>query len=72
MGHFSGNKEMIAQYSPQLADKRIYKQKTPNCDGAGIQLGLAAGGEAVAAFGTIALEVLGESVNSSAAAAASR
>jgi len=47
LGHFSGNKEMIAQYSPQLADKRIYKQKTPNCDGAGIQLGLAAGGEAL-------------------------
>jgi len=47
LGHFTGNKEMIAEYSPQLADKRIYKQKTPNCDGAGIQLGLAAGGVAL-------------------------
>ena len=47
MGHFSGNKEMIEQYSPLLADKRVYKQKTPNCDGAGITLGLAAGGEAL-------------------------
>ena len=46
-GHFSGNKEMLAKYTPLLADKRVYNQKTPGCDGVGIQLGLAAGGEAL-------------------------
>jgi len=46
MGHFSGNVEMMKKYTPLLADKRVYKQATPACDGAGIQLGLAAGGVA--------------------------
>ncbi|MEE3329536.1 MAG: FAD-dependent oxidoreductase [Myxococcota bacterium] len=47
MGHFTGNKEMIQKYAPLLADKRVYLQKTPGCDGVGIQLGLAAGGKAL-------------------------
>jgi succinate dehydrogenase/fumarate reductase flavoprotein subunit len=46
-GHFTGNKEMVARYCPQLADERVFTQYTPFDDGAGIQLGLAAGGEAL-------------------------
>jgi len=46
-GHFTANEEMVKENSPLLADPRVYKQSTPNCDGAGITLGLAAGGEAV-------------------------
>jgi succinate dehydrogenase/fumarate reductase flavoprotein subunit len=46
-GHFTGNEEMVAKYCPQLADERVFTQYTPFDDGAGIQLGLAAGGEAL-------------------------
>jgi succinate dehydrogenase/fumarate reductase flavoprotein subunit len=46
-GHFTGNEEMLALHCPQLADERVYKQTTPYDDGAGIQLGVAAGGEAL-------------------------
>jgi succinate dehydrogenase/fumarate reductase flavoprotein subunit len=46
-GHFTGNAKLLERYCPQLADERVYKQYTPYCDGAGIQLGLAAGGEAL-------------------------
>jgi succinate dehydrogenase/fumarate reductase flavoprotein subunit len=46
-GHFTGNKEMVARHCPQLADERVFTQYTPFDDGAGIQLGLAAGGEAL-------------------------
>lgn len=45
-GHFTNNEEMLRKYCPQLADPRMTRQYTPNDDGAGIQLGLAAGGEA--------------------------
>lgn len=46
-GHFTGNVEMLARYCPQLADERVHKQTTPYDDGAGIQLGLQAGGVAL-------------------------
>jgi succinate dehydrogenase/fumarate reductase flavoprotein subunit len=46
-GHFTANVEMLERYCPQLADERVYKQTTPYDDGAGIQLGLAAGGVAL-------------------------
>jgi len=43
-GHFTNNKEMLQEYCPQLADERMALQFTPFDDGAGIQLGMAAGG----------------------------
>jgi succinate dehydrogenase/fumarate reductase flavoprotein subunit len=46
-GHFTGNKQMVERYCPQLADERVFTQYTPFDDGAGILLGLAAGGEAL-------------------------
>jgi succinate dehydrogenase/fumarate reductase flavoprotein subunit len=46
-GHFTGNRKMVSEHCPQLADERVMTQYTPFCDGAGIQLGLAAGGEAL-------------------------
>ncbi len=46
-GHFTNNDEMLKQYAPQLLDPRLERQYTPNDDGAGIQLGLAAGGQAL-------------------------
>jgi succinate dehydrogenase/fumarate reductase flavoprotein subunit len=46
-GHFTNNEEMLKQYAPHLLDPRYTRQYTPNDDGAGIQLGLAAGGEAL-------------------------
>jgi len=46
-GHFTGNPEMVARHCPQLADERVLTQYTPFDDGAGIRLGLAAGGEAL-------------------------
>ncbi len=46
-GHFTNNEEMLRSYCPQLVDERMTRQYTPNDDGAGIQLGLAAGGEAL-------------------------
>ena len=45
-GGFAMNKDMLAEYCPRLAHKRIYKQGNPNDDGSGILLGLAAGGVA--------------------------
>jgi len=45
-GHFTANEEMLRQYCPKLADPRMTRQMTPNDDGSGIQLGLAAGGVA--------------------------
>jgi succinate dehydrogenase/fumarate reductase flavoprotein subunit len=44
-GHFTNNEAMLETYCPQLADPRMTRQYTPNDDGAGHQLGLAAGGE---------------------------
>jgi len=46
-GHFTWNMEMLARYCPQLADERIDRQGGAFDDGAGIQMGLAAGGEAL-------------------------
>jgi succinate dehydrogenase/fumarate reductase flavoprotein subunit len=46
-GHFSGNEEMLAEHAPLLADDRVYVQCTPNDDGAGIRMGVAAGGVAL-------------------------
>jgi succinate dehydrogenase/fumarate reductase flavoprotein subunit len=46
-GHFTNNPEMLKQYAPHLLDERYSRQYTPNDDGSGIQLGLAAGGEAL-------------------------
>jgi len=43
-GQFTNNPEMLAEYCPQLLDERLERQFTPNDDGAGIQLGRAAGG----------------------------
>jgi succinate dehydrogenase/fumarate reductase flavoprotein subunit len=45
-GHFTDNLDMLEEYCPILADERIARQYTPNDDGAGIQLGLQAGGVA--------------------------
>ena len=45
-GHFTANEEMLRKYCPKLADPRMTRQMTPNDDGSGIQLGLAAGGVA--------------------------
>ncbi|MDJ0869663.1 MAG: FAD-binding protein [Myxococcota bacterium] len=46
-GHFTWNEEMLRRYCPRLADPRIERQGGTHDDGAGIQLGLAAGGVAV-------------------------
>jgi succinate dehydrogenase/fumarate reductase flavoprotein subunit len=46
-GHFSNNPEMLEESCPLLADERTYTQFTPYDDGAGIQLGRAAGGVAL-------------------------
>jgi len=43
-GQFTENEEMLAQYCPELLVTGYYRQYTPNDDGAGHQLGLAAGG----------------------------
>jgi succinate dehydrogenase/fumarate reductase flavoprotein subunit len=43
-GQFTNNPEMLAEYCPALLDDRLELQFTPNDDGAGIQLGRAAGG----------------------------
>ena len=45
-GHFTNNPEMIEKFCPQLDDDRLSHQLTPYDDGAGIQLGVAAGGVA--------------------------
>ncbi len=52
-GHFTNNPEMLAKWAPHLLDERLERQYTPNDDGAGIQLGLAAGGEALHMAGAL-------------------
>ena len=52
-GHFTNNNEMLAKYAPHLLDARLERQYTPNDDGAGISLGLAAGGEALHMAGAL-------------------
>ncbi len=52
-GHFTNNSEMLATYAPHLLDARLERQYTPNDDGAGILLGLAAGGEALHMAGAL-------------------
>ena len=46
-GGFAMNQTMLEQYCPKLADPGVVKQGNPNDDGAGIMLGVAAGGHAV-------------------------
>ena len=43
-GQFTQNEEMLAEHLPALLDERYTRQFTPNDDGAGHQLGVAAGG----------------------------
>jgi succinate dehydrogenase/fumarate reductase flavoprotein subunit len=43
-GHYTGDPEMLAKYTPKLADERITKQHTPFCDGSAHKMGAAAGG----------------------------
>jgi succinate dehydrogenase/fumarate reductase flavoprotein subunit len=43
-GHFTANQAMLARYTPRLLEEGITRQYTPYDDGAGHQLGLAAGG----------------------------
>ena len=52
-GHFTANEEMLGKYAPKLLDARLERQYTPSDDGAGIQLGLAAGGEALHMAGAL-------------------
>ena len=52
-GHFTNNPEMLGKYAPHLLDERYERQYTPSDDGAGIQLGLAAGGEALHMAGAL-------------------
>lgn len=46
-GAFSMNKEMVADLCPSLARFGIHRQGNPNDDGAGIRMGIAAGGRAI-------------------------
>jgi succinate dehydrogenase/fumarate reductase flavoprotein subunit len=52
-GHFTNNPEMLRRFAPFLLDERYERQYTPNDDGAGILLGLAAGGEALHMAGAL-------------------
>jgi succinate dehydrogenase/fumarate reductase flavoprotein subunit len=52
-GHFTNNPDMLGKYAPHLLDERYERQYTPSDDGAGIQLGLAAGGEALHMAGAL-------------------
>ncbi|HEU4431740.1 MAG TPA: FAD-binding protein [Myxococcota bacterium] len=52
-GHFTNNEEMLKHFAPQLLDARLERQYTPSDDGAGILLGLAAGGEALHMAGAL-------------------
>jgi 3-oxo-5alpha-steroid 4-dehydrogenase len=52
-GHFTGNAAMLEEYCPRLADSRVHKQAGTFDDGAGIQLGLAAGGRALCMDGAL-------------------
>ncbi len=46
-GGFAMNQQMLEQYCPRLAEAGVFKQGNPNDDGGAINLGLAAGGEAI-------------------------
>ena len=46
-GAFSMNKEMVKELCPTLARYGIHRQGNPNDDGAGIRMGVAAGGRAI-------------------------
>jgi succinate dehydrogenase/fumarate reductase flavoprotein subunit len=46
-GGFAMNQEMLERYCPRLAEQGVYKQGNPNDDGAGICMGMAAGGQAI-------------------------
>ncbi|CAM9495899.1 unnamed protein product, partial [Discosporangium mesarthrocarpum] len=46
-GGFSMNKQMVEEYCPTLARYGIHRQGNPNDDGAGIRMGIAAGGSAI-------------------------
>jgi succinate dehydrogenase/fumarate reductase flavoprotein subunit len=46
-GGFAMNHDMLAQYCPRLAQQGVFKQGNPNDDGAGIRMGMAAGGQAL-------------------------
>lgn len=46
-GGFAMNEEMLKQYCPSLANPAVFKQGNPNDDGAGILMGMAAGGVAL-------------------------
>ena len=46
-GGFSMNKAMVEKHCPQLNAESVWPQGTPYDDGSGIQLGLAAGGQAI-------------------------
>ncbi len=46
-GGFAMNKSMLKEFCPRLAHNGIYKQGNPNDDGAAINMGVAAGGEAI-------------------------
>lgn len=46
-GGFSMNKDMVQQHCPNLAAENVWVQGTNNDDGSGIQLGVAAGGQAI-------------------------
>jgi succinate dehydrogenase/fumarate reductase flavoprotein subunit len=43
-GHFTGNEALLAKFTPRLLEPGITRQYTPYDDGAGHQLGAAAGG----------------------------
>lgn len=46
-GGFAMNAEMVEELCPRLGQQGIFRQGNPNDDGAGIQMGRAAGGEAI-------------------------
>lgn len=52
-GGFAMNDDMLAEHCPRLTSKSIMKQGNPFDDGAAINLGLAAGGEATAMDGCL-------------------
>jgi succinate dehydrogenase/fumarate reductase flavoprotein subunit len=46
-GGFAMNQEMLEEHCPRLGSKNVFKQGNPNDDGAGIRMGVAAGGKAI-------------------------
>lgn len=46
-GGFAMNNDMLAEHCPKLVPQGIFKQGNPNDNGAGINMGVAAGGEAI-------------------------